>query len=97
MTLTDKATAKVIELNTEKMPVLRVGVADDVSPGFGYILGFDSGSDAANDHSWQIENPRIAVRKKSTIYTEGTTIDWGAKGGASGFVFDNPNAVSTCE
>ncbi len=73
---------------------LRIGVKGGGCAGFSYILEFDEKQDA--DTLYQTDNFEFIVDKAQEIYLFDTKLDY--KGGLDnrGFIFENPNASSTC-
>ncbi len=88
---------RVIE--EQKMPAgvaLRIAVAGGGCSGFEYKLGFEENVDEQSDIVRQIHGVRVAVDKKSSLYLDGTEIDYHNGIEKRGFVFNNPNATKTC-
>ncbi len=88
---------RVIE--EQKMPAsiaLRIAVAGGGCRGFEYKLGFDENVDEQSDVVREIHGVRVAVDKKSSLYLDGTEIDYHSGIEKRGFVFNNPNATKTC-
>ncbi len=75
---------------------LRVGVKGGGCSGFSYLL--DLTEDAKTDGDEEIESNgiKILVDNKSYLYLNGVEIDFKDEMMARGFVFNNPNATSTC-
>ncbi|MFB2117972.1 HesB/IscA family protein [Parapedobacter sp. 2B3] len=73
---------------------LRVGVEGGGCAGMNYILGFDQRKDG--DSEYDIEGIRIFMNKAHGLYLAGMEIDFKNGLDARGFVFNNPNASSTC-
>lgn len=73
---------------------LRIGVKGGGCAGFSYILEFDEKQ--AADTIYQTDNFEFIVDKAQEIYLFDTKLDF--KGGLDnrGFIFENPNASSTC-
>ena len=74
---------------------LRVGVRGGGCSGFSYSLDLTD-SKTENDESWTQEGVEVICDSKSLLYLEGTTIDFRDELMGRGFVFNNPNATSTC-
>ena len=88
---------RVIE--EQKMPAgvaLRIAVAGGGCSGFEYKLGFEENVDEQSDIVHEIHGVRVAVDKKSSLYLDGTEIDYHSGIDKRGFVFNNPNATKTC-
>lgn len=98
--LTERAAAEVKRVREEQKVepemFLRVGVAGGGCSGFNYTLGFDASFDAKRDTKYDCHGVDVVVDKKSSLYLDGTTIDWYESIERRGFTFDNPNAVKTC-
>ena len=98
--LTEKAAGEIKRVMTEqKLPeasVLRIGVAAGGCSGFQYSLGFDTSTDAAKDQVSEQHGIKVAVDKKSSLYLDGTTLDFMDELNQRGFKFNNPNVVKSC-
>jgi iron-sulfur cluster assembly protein len=73
---------------------LRIGVEGGGCSGMNYILGFDQKKDG--DQEYAIEGIRVFMHKAHGLYLVGMEIDFQHGLNARGFVFNNPNAASTC-
>ncbi len=85
---------KEMELNREKVQ-LRVGVKGGGCSGFSYILDLTEQS-RETDEAFEKHGIRIVCDPKSYLYLNGTTIDFKDEIMGRGFVFNNPNATSSC-
>jgi iron-sulfur cluster assembly protein len=98
--LTEKAAAEVKRVKDEQKlesdTFLRIGVAGGGCSGFNYTLKFDTDFDSKADTRYSCHGVEIVVDKKSSLYLDGTTVDWYESIERRGFTFDNPNAVRTC-
>ena len=98
--ITEKAADEVRRVRVEKSfeddMFLRIGVAGGGCSGFNYTLGFDSDFDEQADSKFDQHGVAVVVDKKSTLYLDGTTVDWYDGLEKRGFTFENPNAVKTC-
>ena len=82
---------------------LRVGVKGGGCSGFSYILDLTETKKEC-DEQWDFEfeldgSPftlQVICDPKSYLYINGTTVDFKDEVMGRGFVFDNPNANSTC-
>ncbi len=86
-------------MEEQKMPAgvaLRIAVAGGGCSGFEYKLGFEENVDEQSDIVREIHGVRVAVDKKSSLYLDGTEIDYHNGIEKRGFVFNNPNATKTC-
>jgi iron-sulfur cluster assembly protein len=82
------------ELDTEKIR-LRVGVKGGGCSGFSYLLDLTE-QERETDEVFQINGVKVVCDPKSYLYLNGTTIDFKDEVMGRGFVFNNPNATSTC-
>ncbi|MDA9555292.1 iron-sulfur cluster assembly accessory protein [Pelobium sp.] len=73
---------------------LRLGVEGGGCAGMNYVLGFDQKKDG--DSEYAIEGIRIFMNKAHGLYLVGMQVDFQHGLNARGFVFNNPNAASTC-
>ncbi len=100
--LTEKAAAEVKRIMDEQKfeddTVLRVGVMGGGCSGFQYNLGFDKleGFDEKSDSRFEFHGVTMVVDKKSSLYLDGTTVDFYDGIDKRGFTFNNPNAVKSC-
>lgn len=96
--LTEQAQAAVKDfLLKEKKPGfgLRISIAGGGCSGFQYDLSLCE-SAAADDEVYKFGEISLFVDKMSLVYLKGTTIDYVTDLRGSGFVFQNPNAQSSC-
>lgn len=77
-----------------KGQVLRVGVKGGGCSGLSYIIGFDVQEE--DDLFLEIQNIPVVIKKAHMMYLENMQIDYGKGLEARGFIFNNPNASSTC-
>lgn len=82
------------ELDAEKVR-LRVGVKGGGCSGFSYVLDLTE-SERDTDEITEQHGVRIICDPKSLIYLDNTTIDFKDEIMGRGFVFNNPNATSSC-
>ncbi|MCL4197001.1 MAG: iron-sulfur cluster assembly accessory protein [Phycisphaerales bacterium] len=82
------------ELDAEKIR-LRVGVKGGGCSGFSYVLDLTENERDTDEISEQ-HGVRIVCDPKSLIYLDNTTIDFKDEIMGRGFVFNNPNATSSC-
>ncbi|WP_118193328.1 HesB/IscA family protein [Albibacterium indicum] len=73
---------------------LRIGVEGGGCSGLNYILGFDQIKDG--DSEYLIDGIRVFMNQAHGLYLAGMQIDFQSGLNARGFVFNNPNAQSTC-
>ena len=98
--LTERAAEEVkkiiAEQKLEEGTVLRIGVTGGGCSGFSYALGFDSKYDEAQDSRSSQHGIDVVVDRKSSLYLDGTKLDFFEGLEKRGFTFDNPNAVKSC-
>lgn len=97
--LTEGAIKEVLhllkELNVPSGHGLRLGVKGGGCSGFTYILGFDQAKETDNVYELS-EGVLVIVDKSQEMYLYGTVLDFKQGLDNRGFVFNNPNAQSTC-
>ena len=103
ITLTEKAIKqlqKVISDNEDcnENTCLRISIEGGGCSGFQYKLGFigQEGYDENQDSKYEQGGITVVIDRKSSLYVDGTTIDYYNDLTQSGFVFDNPNANKSC-
>ncbi len=100
VTLTEKAANEVKKIIADQKlsptTMLRVGVAGGGCSGFSYSLGFDQSVDENVDSKYEYHGITLVVDKKSSLFLDGTTVDFYEGLEKRGFTFDNPNAVKSC-
>ncbi len=74
---------------------LRVGVRGGGCSGFSYLLDLTEQAEEA-DEVFDKHGIKVVCDPKSYLYLNGTTIDFKDEIMGRGFVFNNPNATSTC-
>ena len=97
--LTEKAATEIQRAREEAKldeQFLRIGVTGGGCSGFSYTMSFDENFDAEKDSKYSLHGVDVVIDKKSSLYLDGTTIDWYDELGRRGFSFENPNAVKTC-
>ena len=82
------------ELDAEKVR-LRVGVKGGGCSGFSYVLDLTE-SQKESDELFDQHGIKIICDPKSLLYLSGTVIDFKDEIMGRGFVFQNPNASSSC-
>ncbi|MBX3364669.1 MAG: iron-sulfur cluster assembly accessory protein [Phycisphaeraceae bacterium] len=82
------------ELDKEKV-CLRVGVKGGGCSGFSYVLDLTE-TVKATDEQFIQHGIRVICDPKSLLYLNGTTVDFKDEIMGRGFVFQNPNATSSC-
>lgn len=73
---------------------LRIGVKGGGCSGMTYVLGFDNRE--ADDDAFEIEGIPVLMKNAHAIYLIGMEVDYSDGLNARGFVFNNPNATSSC-
>lgn len=73
---------------------LRVGVKGGGCSGFSYLLGFDQQKD--KDQVFEVSGIDVLIERTHSMYLVGMEIDWYEGLNNRGFIFNNPNASSTC-
>lgn len=73
---------------------LRVGVKGGGCSGMSYVLGFDAKEN--DDEIYDIEGVPVIMKQAHGIYLFGIEVDFQSGLNARGFIFNNPNASSTC-
>lgn len=74
---------------------LRVGVKGGGCSGFSYLLDLTE-NQKPTDEECEQHGVKIICDPKSLLYLRGTTIDFRDEIMGRGFVFQNPNATSSC-
>lgn len=82
------------ELDAEKVR-LRVGVKGGGCSGFSYLLDLTE-AQKETDETFDQHGITVICDPKSYLYLNGTTIDFKDEIMGRGFVFQNPNATSSC-
>ena len=98
LSLTEIAVNKVKEnlsQQSESYLGLRVAVVAGGCSGFQYTMNFERGS-REDDQVLEIEGLKIFLDPQSSMYLEGTEIDYVETMQEAGFKFRNPNVTETC-
>ena len=82
------------ELDAEKVR-LRVGVKGGGCSGFSYVLDLTE-TQKDTDEVYEQHGVKIVCDPKSLLYLSGVSIDFRDEIMGRGFVFNNPNATSSC-
>ena len=85
---------RLLDNEADEVTGVRMAVKGGGCSGLSYVLDFDMKRDGDNELT--MDGVAFYMDKKSTIYLKGIELDYkeGLKG--KGFVFQNPNASSTC-
>lgn len=100
LSLTPSAQDKVKSLLPEALAQnsahtgLRLAIQGGGCSGLSYKTSFDARQ--PNDYTLALDGFEIYVDPKSAIYLKGITLDYQSGLEGKGFVFQNPNATSTC-
>ncbi len=89
-----KTIIKQQELDAENVR-LRVGVKGGGCSGFSYLLDLTE-QQRDTDEMFDEHGIKVVCDPKSYLYLNGTTIDFKDEVMGRGFVFNNPNATSSC-
>lgn len=82
------------ELDADKVR-LRVGVKGGGCSGFSYLLDLTE-TQKETDEVFEQHGVKIIIDPKSLLYLGGVTVDFKDELMGRGFVFNNPNATSSC-
>ncbi len=95
---TDTAIVEIRRLFENKVEgsekLLRVGVKGGGCSGLSYLLEMDERSE--RDEVFDIDGIPCLIDPAHSMYLFGMEIDWKNGLDARGFIFNNPNASSTC-
>ena len=75
---------------------LRVGLKAGGCSGFEYVFVWERGPRPTDEVFTGPEGSRVFVDPKSYALLKGTVLDYDTNLISKGFIFDNPNAKSTC-
>ena len=75
---------------------LRVGVKGGGCSGLSYTFSWEKQPCTGDEVFEGPEGAKIYVDRKSLLYLNGTVLDYDTNLISKGFVFNNPNAKSTC-
>lgn len=88
--------AKMLEKNGLEGGGLRIGVKAGGCSGFSYVFDWEA-TPKETDQVFQGPNGvRVFVDPRSLRVLDGTTLDYDTSLLSKGFIFQNPNAKSTC-
>ena len=98
--LTERAAQEVKTiLEQQNLPLestyLRLGAKGGGCSGFSYALDLTDAK-SEQDEEFDCHGIKIVCDPKSYLYINGTTLDFRDEMMGRGFVFNNPNATSTC-
>ncbi|HEX6972934.1 MAG TPA: iron-sulfur cluster assembly accessory protein [Vicinamibacterales bacterium] len=92
--------AKLIRKMTEKNGLagggLRIGIKAGGCSGLSYTFAWEAGP-RDGDHVFEgADGSKVFVDPKSYRFIDGTTLDYDTSLVSKGFIFNNPNAKSSC-
>ncbi len=88
--------AKMLEKNGLAGGGLRIGVKAGGCSGFSYVFGWEA-TPKETDQIFEGPNgAKVFVDPRSLRVLDGTTLDYDTSILSKGFIFQNPNATSTC-
>lgn len=98
--LTERAAEEVKNILGQKnlsadQVYLRLGAQGGGCSGFSYALDLTE-TKSERDEEFESQGIRLICDPKSLLYIGGTTVDFRDELMGRGFVFNNPNATSTC-
>ncbi len=83
-----------IQENIPDDKLLRVGAKGGGCSGLTYVLDFDEKQ--TFDEEFDIDGLKVIVDQRHALYLQGMEVDYQNGLNDRGFVFNNPNASSTC-
>lgn len=75
---------------------LRVGVKGGGCSGLSYVFAWEKEARFGDEVFQGPEGSKLYVDKKSLLFLNGTVLDYDTNLVSKGFVFNNPNAKTTC-
>ena len=85
---------RLLEKEAPEVNGVRLAVKGGGCSGLSYVLNF--GQQREGDHVVEQDGIRFLMDRKSSIYLKGIVLDYKEGLNSKGFVFQNPNATSTC-
>lgn len=98
LSLTEIAVNKVKEILSQQSEAylgLRVAVVAGGCSGFQYAMNFERGS-REDDQVLEVDGLKVFIDSQSSMYLEGTEIDYEETVQGAGFKFRNPNVTGSC-
>ena len=77
-------------------PTIRIGVMGGGCSGYQHFMSPDTEAPAPMDKVIELEGVTVHIDPVSYMYLKGCTLDYSSTLQSSGFVFNNPNAKTTC-
>ena len=97
--ITDAAASQIVKLiakeDTKQLAGLRVGVKAGGCSGFEYTFAWET-TPKPTDQVFEAAGAKVFVDPRSYRLLDGTTLDYDTGLLSKGFVFQNPQAKSTC-
>lgn len=98
--LSEKAVKEIKHIIEEQKPegpiYVRAGVRGGGCSGFQYSFSLDEEYNEEKDSLYEQDGLNIVVDKRSSLYLEGTTVDFHDALDKRGFTFHNPNHTGRC-
>ena len=92
--------AKLIKKMTDKNGLsgggLRIGIRAGGCSGLSYTFAWEAAPRVGDQVFQGIDGSKVFVDARSFVYIDGTTLDYDTSLVSKGFVFNNPNAKSSC-
>jgi iron-sulfur cluster assembly protein len=99
ITISDTAARKIKTLMAKQgisEGGLRVGVKGGGCSGLSYTFAWEREARVGDEVFDGPEGARVFIDKKSLLFLNGTVLDYDTNMISKGFVFNNPNAKTTC-
>jgi iron-sulfur cluster assembly protein len=91
-----KLIRKMVEKNGLSEGGLRIGIKAGGCSGLSYTFAWE-GAPRQGDHVFEgAEGSKVFIDPKSYRFIDGTTLDYDTSLVSKGFIFNNPNAKSSC-
>lgn len=85
---------RLLSKESEGVEGVRLGVRGGGCSGLSYVIEF--GKSREGDNIYEQDGVQFMMDRKSAIYLKGIVLDYKEGLNSKGFVFQNPNASSTC-
>jgi iron-sulfur cluster assembly protein len=100
VTITERAAKEVLKVIEDQgfddNAVVRIGSKGGGCAGLSYVLDFDKHGATEFDLSYEQHGVNLVIDKKSSFFMMGTELDFNDGLLDRGFVFNNPEAKSSC-